>query len=546
MRYVIRLLLLLNVYYWTANLTTGWALEMLTWQDVSDGIPDSEILSVGVSPWDSQEIYIGTSNAIYRTFNHGKHWQRILRVKGWDTHVYCIAFAGPSSSVIYAATGNGVYRSLDHGIRWQQVLRAGKMGQRSVYWVEPSRESQEVAYAAAVGGLFWTQDMGRTWQKLHTFPADTPIRRVIKHPRQSALWIVADPGIFYSSDHGKSWERIWVSPSDLSEEEQTQDSEGGSTEQFFSSQKVAHIVLQPLEGGTFRLIAGTSMGLLAQSLPDASWEILPRFGMTVNEIHFVTINPKNPQEMFIGTEEGVFYWDGKEEFWQSLSDGMLGHRIHELEFSLSGRELWAATDRGIYYTQIHSNWASLGEAKQGPNFLTAMDLVSRYRHEATIEEVQEKAIEYGEVHPEKIIRWRRAAQTKAFLPQVSLDINRQRDDNVDVAEEGTTTPDKYIVGPDEQTLEFNVSLTWDLSEVIWNEDQTSIDTRSRLMVQLRDDILEEVTRLYFERRRLQLEEELSPSKDLRQQVMKELKMEELTAQIDALTGGWFSRRLNQK
>ena len=41
--------------------------------------------------------------------------------------------------------------------------------------------------------------------------------------------------------------------------------------------------------------------------------------------------------------------------------------------------------------------------------------------------------------------------------------------------------------------------------MIFSTEQTSIDVRSRLMVQLRDDILDEVTRLYFERRRLQLE-----------------------------------------
>lgn len=63
------------------------------------------------------------------------------------------------------------------------------------------------------------------------------------------------------------------------------------------------------------------------------------------------------------------------------------------------------------------------------------------------------------------------------------------------------------------------------------------------MVQLRDDILDEVTRTYFERRRLQLEACLSPSLELKKKLQDELRMQELTADLDALTGGNFTARL---
>jgi hypothetical protein len=90
-----------------------------------------------------------------------------------------------------------------------------------------------------------------------------------------------------------------------------------------------------------------------------------------------------------------------------------------------------------------------------------------------------------------------------------------------------------------------LSLKWDLADVIFSTEQTSIDVRSRLMVQLRDDILNEVTRLYFERRRLQLE--LSRAQNLNENasVEKELRLEELTALIDGLTGGYLSRYLEK-
>ena len=65
------------------------------------------------------------------------------------------------------------------------------------------------------------------------------------------------------------------------------------------------------------------------------------------------------------------------------------------------------------------------------------------------------------------------------------------------------------------------------------------------MVQLRDDVLDEVTRLYFERRKLQIELLISTPEDFKARIEKELRLQELTANIDSLTGSYLSRRLKR-
>ena len=80
---------------------------------------------------------------------------------------------------------------------------------------------------------------------------------------------------------------------------------------------------------------------------------------------------------------------------------------------------------------------------------------------------------------------------------------------------------------------------------IWNTQQTSIDVRSRLMVKLRNEILEEVNELYFERRGLQAELLLDPPSDPKQRSRNELQIEELTAKIDGYTNGYLSKRIAQ-
>ena len=63
------------------------------------------------------------------------------------------------------------------------------------------------------------------------------------------------------------------------------------------------------------------------------------------------------------------------------------------------------------------------------------------------------------------------------------------------------------------------------------------------MVQLRDDIVDEITRTYFERRRLQIALLTNPPPDEQKALERELRVQELTALIDGLTGGEFSKRM---
>ena len=167
-------------------------------------------------------------------------------------------------------------------------------------------------------------------------------------------------------------------------------------------------------------------------------------------------------------------------------------------------------------------------------------------NELTVKDVQKIAIAYAEVSPGKIKRWRERARWKAVLPKLSVNFSESIDDNVEIYKSSTTS--YSVIGPKEKDNDWGVGLSWDLSDLVWNDVQTSIDVRSKLMVQLRDEILEDVTRIYFERKRI-----ISEIKEIKANIAeheesdsqgilseKTLRIEELTAYLDALTGGAFS------
>lgn len=166
--------------------------------------------------------------------------------------------------------------------------------------------------------------------------------------------------------------------------------------------------------------------------------------------------------------------------------------------------------------------------------------------EPTIGKVHKAAIKYAEVGHEKILQWRKSAAKKAWLPKVSFGLDRNVTDLWHWEGGSTTRSSDDILCRGKDAVEWSVSFAWDLSELIWNDAQTSIDVRSRLTVRLREEILDQVTRIYFERLRVKMDLDNLRIEDRKKRLEKELKLQELTAYLDAFTGGDFSRQLDHK
>ncbi len=111
------------------------------------------------------------------------------------------------------------------------------------------------------------------------------------------------------------------------------------------------------------------------------------------------------------------------------------------------------------------------------------------QQEPDILDVFDMAIEYNNLSPKQIKNWQRRVRYKTFLPKLSLSYDK-------TIYKGKN--DTAFTGP----MDWSLSFTWDLDEFIYSDKTISIDERSRLMTQLRQNILDELSHLYFERKRL--------------------------------------------
>jgi len=177
------------------------------------------------------------------------------------------------------------------------------------------------------------------------------------------------------------------------------------------------------------------------------------------------------------------------------------------------------------------------------------DVLREFASEPTIQQVQAWAADYARVNASTVERWLRASGGFAALPEFRVEYrfkgNSGNDWKYFPADGIIDTPGESVfntLNAANRDREDRVAVraTWNLDKLVMSSERIRMINEAQDVVKLRDKVLTEVTRLYFDRRRAQVEGVLSPKRDLGAQVKDQLSILEKTAQIDALTGGAFS------
>ena len=185
----------------------------------------------------------------------------------------------------------------------------------------------------------------------------------------------------------------------------------------------------------------------------------------------------------------------------------------------------------------------------GPAFVPSPERTELFqkllRLEPSAREVQKAAIRYGDLGNGKIKRWQWGSRVRSLIPKVSVGKDLSVSSNVDIDRAGTNNPDFFISGPDDRTKASHLDLTWEVGDLLYSSAQPAIDSRTKLLVELRESILSEVTRIYFERRRAQMELAFSPPQSPQEYYELLFRLDELTSQLDGLTNGFLSHQLQK-
>jgi hypothetical protein len=131
-----------------------------------------------------------------------------------------------------------------------------------------------------------------------------------------------------------------------------------------------------------------------------------------------------------------------------------------------------------------------------------------------------------------------------WLPDVKLGVDRSHGAESRLkGEPGTSSEWAEEKGAD---LSYGMQLRWSLDRLIFDSNELKVSREAQRLAELREEVAHQVTRVYFERRRLQVLSVIRPPRTLRSAALRRLALERLTAALDALTGGWFSRELARR
>ena len=161
----------------------------------------------------------------------------------------------------------------------------------------------------------------------------------------------------------------------------------------------------------------------------------------------------------------------------------------------------------------------------------------------TIEEVQRAALEEAALEPQRIrslltrIRW------AGLLPRVEASLSRgyARDEDID---RNYQEWDELELATD-QDLEFRVSLRWDLDRLVFDPEELRARREAAYQTQRRRELLLVVTRLYFELLMLRASERCDGASEEGVDLGRTLRMAEIEALLDGLTGGLLSREAEE-
>lgn len=489
-----------------------------------DGTP---FVSVAASAAQPARVMAATTRAVYESTDGGEHWQERFRLPA-NTTAATLAISTAPDAAILLGTDQGLYGSFDGGAHWQRIFRGIGEDERACFSVAFAPAQPATALLGTGGGLFISRDSGRTWQPAGPAPGARAILHIAPDPHDAdRVFVATGRGVSVGRLASGQWQErlITMRAEEQAVEESDVDKTDGETDLLHHLSAVA---ADPDVPDT--IYAGSARGVARSRDAGATWEWLTHSGLVSTLTGRLIPMHHSPLMLYAATDQGVARYDLGQERWEMLMAGLSVARVNDL--AVSAGRLWAATAQGLYSAPLDP---AAFEASEPPS---ARDLLGNFVHEPTVRQVQEAAIRYGDVHPDKIARWRRRAALQALLP--SFNMGWDRDHAIDTRIDEGSFPNFQVLNTEDRDEGFDASITWDLGELIWNDDQTSIDVRSKLMVQLRDDLVTEVTRAYFERRRLQLLLLTQPPSDAQAALEKELRIAELTALIDGLTGGDFS------
>lgn len=250
-------------------------------------------------------------------------------------------------------------------------------------------------------------------------------------------------------------------------------------------------------------------------------------------------------ELWLAAERGLvrvpledFAAPGQDPPPARLANPVLDVESAAVDLTLTQRGLVAATYRGI---------AVLTAPGRGELSLRYASV--RSGGAPALETLHRAVLAFQQLSPERLTRVERRARKLGLLPELRTSFSVQRSQGHERDEDqawssGSVRETLDFGAERERKFEFEVQLSWDFGQLARPDEALDASRERRALIELRDQVLDRVNRLYFERLRVLAQLARATAPTARAELG--LRASELEGGLDAWSGGFFSRSVRRR
>ncbi|MEN8183144.1 MAG: hypothetical protein ABFS46_11480 [Myxococcota bacterium] len=283
-----------------------------------------------------------------------------------------------------------------------------------------------------------------------------------------------------------------------------------------------------------RVLALTDDALLVSASKGSDWRVLRPALPPGAEPHRIV---PAAGSLWIATERGLVRAERPEGPWRRTTGPAARSSARAL--AVRGSQLYAATRSGLLVGTVQEPQPA-GRPPAGlPADAPAVG--------PPVGAVQRAALAYLDLDTREIRRMREGLRRRGWLPELEVRLageqRRIRSREGDQIFSSGALHQLYDLDVD-RTRDYGAGLvlSWDFGDLAFHPEQIDVSREAREVVELRDDVLDQVNQLYFERVRVILDLETRADDPAGTEKLR-VRATELGAGLDAWTGGWFSRQL---
>ena len=345
--------------------------------------------AIAIDPKDPKTVWVGTGESwtrnstsvgdgLYKTTDGGDTWQRVGLEN--SERIARVQVSPADGNTVWAcATGHlwdsheerGVFKTADGGKTWKKVLYVDADTGCSDLSVDPQdpsilyagmwqfRRTPHSFHSGGKGsGLYKSTDGGETWRQVKTGlpPGEKGRIAVTVAPsRPSVVYALvesADTALFRSDDTGESWRQV-------------NNSFNVQVRPFY----FAYLVVDPVDHNTVY-----KPGLMLTVSKDGGKSFSSAFGFSFgagphSDHHALWINPRNPSELLLGTDGGVYMSYSQGRQWRHLKSLPVSQFYHvsydmgqpyRVYGGLQDNGTWSGPSAGLGGTIQNRDWRNIG------------------------------------------------------------------------------------------------------------------------------------------------------------------------------------------